>query len=417
VTEEPARPERMSAAPAGAGADRQDAAPGLVGFVWAHSRREQIWLLLLTALSFPVVYLSLEVPKIIVNDAISGTDFPRSVAGVEIGQIPYLLLLCLLFLGLVVVINGFKWVINIGIGMAGERLLRRMRFELADQVARFPMRRLRGVRQGETIQAVMGEIEPLGGFFGEVLVTPAFQGGLLAVYMAFIFMQDPWLGLAAIAFYPVQSVLVPVLQARIVRLNRARAANARGVADRIGELISLAPEIRGHGTLGWHLAQLSAGLHSNTLIRQAIFRRKYTIKFLNNFIAQLTPFFFYAIGGALVIAGRLDFGALVAVIAAYKDLAGPWKAVLGYVQRLSDFTARYRFVRESVAVEGGIDPRRAAPGPAAPLEGDLSVRRVAVDPETDLPAIPALDLTAGEVMAVSKARAGRPGVRCWPAAG
>lgn len=135
------------------------------------------------------------------------------------------------------------------------------------------------------------------------------------------------------------------------------------MADRNGELISLAPGILGNGTPGWHLAQLSAGLHTNTLIRQAIFRRKYTIKFLNNVIAQLTPFFFYAIGGALVIAGRLDFGALVAVIAACTDLAGPWTAVLGYVQRLSDFTARYRFVRESVAVEGGIEPRTRCPGP------------------------------------------------------
>ena len=233
VTEESARAGRVSAAPA----DGPETGPGLVGFVRTHSRREQIGLLLLTALSFPVVYLSLEVPKIIVHDAISGTGFPRSVAGVEIGQIPYLLMLCLLFLGLVVVINGFKWVINVGVGMAGERLLRRMRFELADHVARVPMRRLRGVRQGETIQAVMGEIEPPGGFFGEVLVTPAFQGGLLAVYMAFIFVQDLWPGLAAIAFHPVQSVPVAVLQARIVRLNRARGqCPRRGRPERRADL-------------------------------------------------------------------------------------------------------------------------------------------------------------------------------------
>jgi len=41
---------------------------------------------------------------------------------------------------------------------------------------------------------------------------------------------------------------------------------------------------------------------------------------LNNFIGQLTPFFFYLIGGYLVIQGDISFGSLVAVLSAYKDL-------------------------------------------------------------------------------------------------
>ena len=44
-------------------------------FVWRHSKREQIFILVLTVVSFPLVYISLEIPKIIINDAISGRDF------------------------------------------------------------------------------------------------------------------------------------------------------------------------------------------------------------------------------------------------------------------------------------------------------------------------------------------------------
>ena len=58
-------------------------------------------------------------------------------------------------------------------------------------------------------------------------------------------------------------------------------------------------------------------------IRFELFQRKFMIKFLNNFLSQLTPFLFYMIGGYLAITGRLDIGTLVAVIAAYKDLPGP----------------------------------------------------------------------------------------------
>lgn len=41
-------------------------------------------------------------------------------------------------------------------------------------------------------------------------------------------------------------------------------------------------------------------------IRFEIYQRKFKIKFLNNFLAQLTPFLFYLIGGYLAITGPLD---------------------------------------------------------------------------------------------------------------
>ena len=50
-------------------------------------------------------------------------------------------------------------------------------------------------------------------------------------------------------------------------------------------------------------------------IRYALYKRKFAVKFLNNLLAQITPFFFYAIGGFFALQGRLDIGQLVAVIA------------------------------------------------------------------------------------------------------
>ena len=52
-------------------------------FVWRHSKRDQLIILGLSIISFPLVYISLEVPKIIINDAISGTDFPVDILGFE----------------------------------------------------------------------------------------------------------------------------------------------------------------------------------------------------------------------------------------------------------------------------------------------------------------------------------------------
>ena len=172
---------------------------GIYRFILKYSRNQQVLLLVITALSFPFLYLSLDLPKIIINEAIGGSHFPSAVFGVgpEFEQVPYLLVLCFLFLVLcflflvLVLINGlFKLYINIYRGSMGERLLRRMRYQLIANVQRFPLPHFRNISQGEVVSIVTTETEPLGGFMGEALSLPAFQGGTLLTLLAFMFVQD-----------------------------------------------------------------------------------------------------------------------------------------------------------------------------------------------------------------------------------
>jgi putative ABC transport system ATP-binding protein len=99
---------------------------GFLKFVWRYSKREQLFILALTLLSFPLVYYSLDIPKTIVNEAINGREFPKTIIGFEFEQVPYLLFMCFVFLVMVVVINAIKWLLNISVGMTGERMLRRL---------------------------------------------------------------------------------------------------------------------------------------------------------------------------------------------------------------------------------------------------------------------------------------------------
>lgn len=80
-------------------------------------------------------------------------------------------------------------------------------------------------------------------------------------------------------------------------------------------------------------------------IRLEIHRTKFFMKAMNNFLSALTPFFFYSIGGYLVINGDLTLGALVAVLAAYKDFSSPLKEVFRYYQSMEDVRIRYDEVR------------------------------------------------------------------------
>ncbi|MEM8853661.1 MAG: ABC transporter transmembrane domain-containing protein [Pseudomonadota bacterium] len=330
----------------------------LFGFIWRYSKRQQLAILGLTVISFPILYMTLELPKWIVNDAISGTSFPKSIFGFELEQIPYLIGLCCIFLSLVVLNNIVKYILNIYKGVSGERMLRRLRYMLYNRMLRFKLPRFRKVSGGEIIPMITAEVEDVGVFIGEAIATPAFQGGTLMVYIVFIFAQDPFLGAAAISLYPLQAYIIPKLQKRVIMLTRDRIKNIRTISDKINESVSAAAEIHANDTSRYHLADLSDRLFLNYRIRLAIFKRKFMIKFINNFMNQLPPFFFYSVGGYLVIRGELSFGALVAVLAAYKDLASPWKELLNWYQNLANVSVKYQTVVENFDVDDAMAPSK-----------------------------------------------------------
>ncbi|MDD7909106.1 ABC transporter transmembrane domain-containing protein [Pseudovibrio exalbescens] len=343
----------------------------LFRFIWKNSARYQITILLITCLSYPVSFMLLDLPKQITNDAIQGTAFPREVMGVELDQIEYLAFLCFLFLFLVVVSNGIKLFLNVYKGRLGERMLRRLRFDLYQRVLRFRLPHFRKVSSGEIIPMITAEVEDVGGFIGEAIALPAYQGGMLVVQLGFIFLQDPLLGLAAISSYPIQAYIIPKLQKKVVLLSRERVRNVRVISDKIGESIGGVTEIHANDASAWHSADLSDRLYKNFRIRFDIYNRKYFIKFVNNFMNQLTPFFFYLIGGYLVIKGELSIGALIAVIAAYKDLAAPWKELLAYYQMTADVNVKYQTVVENFDPQDIYPLERIKGEESFNLDGDL----------------------------------------------
>ncbi|MEJ2014186.1 MAG: ABC transporter ATP-binding protein [Limibacillus sp.] len=135
---------------------------------------------------------------------------------------------------------------------------------------------------------------------------------------------------------------------------------ARQLAGRIGEVVAGGVEIHAHDTSNLERGDVVKRLGEIFGIRYEIFRRKFFVKFLNNFLAQLTPFIFYSVGGVLAIQGQLDIGALVAVIAAYKDLPSPIKELIDWDQQRLDVQIKYEPVIEQFAPPVLLDSKRQA---------------------------------------------------------
>src|SRR5207249_7049997 len=84
-------------------------------------------------------------------------------------------------------------------------------------------------------------------------VTPLFQGGQLLTIIFFMFMQDPILGAAAIALYPIQGYIIPKLQFKVNQLGKQRVRTVRQVADRVQESAAGIVEIQANDTVKLHL--------------------------------------------------------------------------------------------------------------------------------------------------------------------
>ena len=376
---------------------------GLFGFIWRYSKREQLLIVPLVVASMVVLFASLDLPKTIVNEPIQGKRFPNPdsmvtflriapnlpeflggqrvlLEGFQMDRIGYLVALSITFLALIVVSGLLKLQINTMKGWMGERMLRRLRFALFDHILRFPLPHFRRVKSAEMATMIKDEVEPLGGFIGEAIITPLFLGGQALTALFFILYQHIFLGLIAFGMVVMQAVIIPRMRRRLLVLSKERQITARQLAGRIAECVEGAVEIHAHDTSNYERAEISARLGRMFRIRFELFQRKFMIKFLNNFLSQVTPFLFYLVGGYLAIAGRLDIGTLVAVIAAYKDLPSPIKELIDWDQQRMDVQIKYTQVVEQFTTDDLAQPelQEMVDAPQLPQQGNVKAANLSL---------------------------------------
>ena len=386
----------------------------LYSYIWQHSRRDQLVLLAIALLAQPFYFLTLTLPKLIVNGPIQGGGFETEGAtqhffhvtipwvdgsswtlfdGIALERIPYLVALSVAFLALVG-FNGFlKFLINTMKGRLGERLLRRLRYDLVDRVLRFPPSHLRKTKQAEIASMVKDEVEPLGGFSGDAVVWPVFLAGQALTALTFILVQNFWLGLVSAIVVFGQAMVIPRLRRPILRLGKMRQLQARELAGRVGEIVDGGSDIRVHGTSNWERADIVRRLGKIFDIRFELYQRKYFVKSLNNFMAQLTPFIFYLVGGYFVITGVLDVGQLLAVIVAYKDLPGPIKELIDWDLQRQDVQIKFDQVMDQFQPDGMVAPETQKPAERRKLPDPIELKNVTALDDAGFTLLDDVDLT------------------------
>src|SRR5215475_14009743 len=375
----------------------------LFAYIWRHSRPEQTMILGLVVFAQIFYFMSLTVPKSIVNNGIQGNAFKHSKTipflvwefdlsailpgkvirifdGFQVDQLTYLVIMSFVFLAAVLVNGQFKKSINTQKGRMGERMLRRLRYELYDRILRFPPAHFRKVKQAELATMIKDEVEPLGGFIGDAYVQPMFLGGQALTAIFFIMLQNWLLGIVVVALLGVQIVIIPRLRRPVLILGRERQISARQLAGRIAETADGVHEIHIHGAANYERADIAERLGKIFKIRFDLYQKKFVAKFWNNFLSQATPFAIYLVGGYFAITGQMDVGAVVGVLLAYKDLPSPIKELIDWDQQRQDVQIKYEQVIDQFQPEGMMpEELQALPdGPPPALGHEMALTGVTV---------------------------------------
>ena len=179
-------------------------------YVLATSGLHQLLLLALTVTVFLLEVVPLELQRRIVNDLVKHRPFSWVIG------------LCAVYAGTVLVQGGTKLALNIYRGWVGERAKRDLRRRVHTFVEAPGATSPAVEAQGIAVSMIVAEVEPIGGFVGESVSEPLLQAGIMLSVLAYLIHIDPWMALTAFGIFIPQLVFVPLLQAAVNRRTGAR---------------------------------------------------------------------------------------------------------------------------------------------------------------------------------------------------
>jgi ABC-type multidrug transport system fused ATPase/permease subunit len=293
-------------------------------YVLATSGAHQLMLVALTISIFLIEIVPLELQRRIVNDLVKNRPYR------------WVIILCAVYAGVVLVQGGTKLVLNVYRGWVGERAIRDLRRRVHAVIEAPTTSSPAAEAQGIAVSMIVAEVEPIGGFVGESVSEPLLQGGILLSVLAYLIHVDPWMALGAFALFVPQFLFVPLMQAAVNRRAGARIRVLRQLG--IGVIDQTNGRFRADEQRIDRVFALDMG----------IFRLKFTMNFLMNLCSHLQIISALLIGGWWVYTDRLEIGGVVAFISGISRLNDPWGDLVNYFRDLTVTQVKYRLLANAV---------------------------------------------------------------------
>lgn len=321
-----------------AGASALATSDDLYTFVWRVSGRQQLLLCGLTGLVIPLAMVPLELQRRIIDEALVNHD------------LSLLLALAGTYLSVLLLQQSLKYALNLTRGWIVECVTRRLRAAIYRSVHRpvpdpsvpapanpAPAGTSLPITPGAAVPMIAAESEDVGGFVGDSLSLPLQQGGTIVAVLAYLVWVDWRIAGLAVAIYLPQFLTVRRVQAGINRLARGYAKLVR----RLGQVM-VAEDGPRFAHLFGNLTDRAYGL------RMQIYRRKFALTFLGNFLDALGPLLVLAVGGWFVMRGETAVSTLIVFITGLQKIADPWNQLINFYRTLQIALTKYRLLVQTL---------------------------------------------------------------------
>lgn len=307
---------------------------GLFAYVWQESRHHQLWLCLLAVGVFLLTLAPIDLQRRIVDQAIGGED------------LRLLAVLGAIYLIVVLLSGGLKYLLRVYRGSVSERAVRSLRKGLYAGLLESDRRgaaRPHHADQGRVIPIVAAEAERVGGFVGESFSEPTLQLGILLSVFGYMLWVEPLIALVSLIFFVPQMVLVPIIQRAVNRRAKRKVQLIRSVGESIVEEAETRADPEAYG----------ARIDDVYRTRISYFRLKFLLKFLNNLMNHLGPLSVLMVGGYMVINGTTTVGTVVAFISGFERMADPTRRLLAYYHLAAESQVQYRLIADQLRRQSG----------------------------------------------------------------
>lgn len=298
----------------------------LLGYALNGRIRHQVVLSVLSILVFLLGTVPLELQRRIVDEAIHERDI-WTIAYLAMG---YAVLA--LSEGLV------KLAMNIYRGWISEDAIRDMRVKIHAAMDEVPFDR-RSKQDGIEASIILSEVEPVGGFIGVLVSEPLLQGGLLLSVFGYMLHLQSEIALVCLIVFVPQMFFLPKMQ---------KAINAR-IESRVGMLRDVS-----QGIVDMHNRNLGSDVQQAKRIddvfalNMGIYRLKFSMNFLMNFMHHLGIAIVLGVGGWYASTGRIDVGMVVAFVSGLVKVNDPWGDFVNWTRDAAVNSLKYKIIVAAV---------------------------------------------------------------------
>ena len=296
-------------------------------YVLEASGWHQLPLVALTVCVSLLEIVPLELQRRIVNDVVKDRNYR------------FILILCTVYLGAVLLQGGTKLILNIYRNWVGESAVRELRRRVHVLISATSAESSTIEAEGVQASMIVAEVEPVGAFVGSSVSEPLMQASILCSVAAYMIHVDLRMAAVAILFFVPQLIFVPMMQHAMNRRTRVRIRLIRRLSISVIEGGGDAERDRADDDRIYRIFHLNMG----------IFKLKFSMNFLMNLSTQLQVIGALAAGAWAVLNEQLEIGGVVAFVSGIGRITDPWGDLVNYFRDANLNEVKFALLRDALS--------------------------------------------------------------------